>query len=435
MKKRILTTLALSFISIMGFSQVIWDDFESNRNINYTFTNGGLNQAFTNPSTTGVNTSDTCARYGRSTVEYDVIVIDPAGSLVIDNVADYVSGAKKMSMKIYSPEVGLTVQITLENKTAAQPTNYPTGRHSEYTVVTTAANEWETIEFNFANRPDNSVANTSVDRMVILFAPATFNDQIFLFDDLMGPEFLNACANVTPDETIAEDFECQRNVSYSFINGNLVKEDNPNTTGNNPSESVGKFTKWTSGVTDGAFGGALSYPFTTSTYKSANIMLYNSTPGNDFLVIFQDASNNNLIERTFTTTFTNAWEYFEMDLTPIATTTNITNYVLLLNPGTQNEDVIYFDNFKLSTQVLNSTAKSNQITSNNFNVYPNPVTDKLTISTDEKISIIKLYDLTGKLLIENNNSKTLDVNTLQNGVYFVSVTFLNGNISTKKVVK
>ncbi|MFP5470581.1 MAG: T9SS type A sorting domain-containing protein [Bacteroidia bacterium] len=435
MTKKLLFASAFSLLSYVGFTQVTWDDFDNPGSIDYTFVNGALNQEFANPETAGINSSALCARYGRSTQTYDVIVIDPSGTLVIDDVSDYLSGTKKMSMKIFSPGVGITVQITLENKTAAQPTNYPTGRHSEYTVLTTTSNAWETIEFTFSNQPDNTVANTDVDRMVILFDPGSNNDQIFIFDDLMGPEFTDPCGSVTPDQTIGDDFECQRNVSYDFINGNLANETNPNSSGINTSTNVGKFTKWTTGVTDGAFGGSLDFPFENTTYKTANIMLYDPNAPQNFLVIFQDAANTNLIEVTFTTSSTADWQEFKMDLSSISPSTSIAKYVLLLNPATTTEDVIYYDNFKFTNDAVASITENNKFS---LEFYPNPVKDNLTITSENRISSIKLYDLTGKLLIENYETKlsnVVDVSTLEKGVYLVSVSLENGNILTQKIVK
>lgn len=435
MKKNLLFTSAISLLSFVGFSQVIWDDFDNVGSVDYTFVNGVLNQEFSNPETAGINTSALCARYGRSTELYDVIVIDPSGTLIIDDVSDYLSGAKKMSMKIFSPAVGLTVQITLENKTAAQPTNYPTGRHSEYTVVTTTSNAWETIEFSFVQQPDNTVANTNVDRMVILFDPNSTNDQIFIFDDLMGPDLSDPCSSVTPDEAMGDDYECQRNVSYDFSNGNLIVEVNPNVSGINTSTTVGKFTKWTAGVTDGAFGGALDFPFENTTYKTANIMLYDPNAPQDFLVIFQDASNNNLVEKTFTTSSTTDWEEFKMDLSFISPSTTIANYVLLLNPATTTEDVIYYDNFKFTND---NTLDIKEGKFNQISFYPNPVKNNLIITSEGRTSSIKLYDLTGKLLIEKYETKfsnVIDMTSFEKGVYLVSVSFENGNNLTKKIIK
>ena len=115
-----------------AFAQEIWEDFDNPANVSYFFHDGtSFNESFANPNTSGVNSSALCGEYARNGgVLFDVIVMDPAGALLVDDVADYVSGSKTMSIKLYSPAAGIPVQITLEDRHVALPGNYPTGRHS-----------------------------------------------------------------------------------------------------------------------------------------------------------------------------------------------------------------------------------------------------------------------------------------------------------------
>lgn len=84
---------------------------------------------------------------------------------------------------------------------------------------------------------------------------------------------------------------------------------------------------------------------------------------------------------------------------------------------------------------VNNISLSNQI-----NVYPNPASSALTIATDNLTGNlnIKLYSLTGKLLIDKNvnavNDNQIDVSQLQDGVYLLSVTAENGKSTQVKVV-
>jgi hypothetical protein len=435
MKKNLLTTVLALLTINTSFAQEIWDDFDNAGKITYAFVNGGLNESFANPATGGINPSALCARYGRSTQTFDVIVIDPSGTLIVDDVSDYLSGTKKMSMKIFSPYAGATVQITLENKTAAQPTNYPLGRHSEYTATTSTSLTWETIEFTFSNQPDNTVANTAIDRMVILFAPNTNADDIFIFDDLMGPEFADPCASVTPDQTIGDDFECQRNVSFDFSNGNLIVEANPLSSGINTTDKVAKFTKWTSGVTDGAFGGSLTYPFNSGQYKTANIMLYSPAPSQSFLMIFQDASNNNLKETTFTTTSTSQWVEYKMDLSTIPSTTTISKFVLLLNPATVTEDIIYLDNFRFTND---NSVGVEEVAKNNLSIFPNPTSGLVKFQSEQNITAVVISDNTGRIIKtsnHNNNKLDIDMSDFEGGFYHITITYSNTQTSSHKVLK
>lgn len=64
--------------------------------------------------------------------------------------------------------------------------------------------------------------------------------------------------------------------------------------------------------------------------------------------------------------------------------------------------------------------------SSNFNIYPNPAQDMVTIATDllEDMSLM-LYDITGKLVLTKestfNNQTELNISALSNGVYFIHV--------------
>lgn len=72
---------------------------------------------------------------------------------------------------------------------------------------------------------------------------------------------------------------------------------------------------------------------------------------------------------------------------------------------------------------------------NNFLMYPNPATNELTVSTgiNDEITNVIIYSLAGQKLLETNKN-TINVSTLSNGVYIVSVTTAKGN-ATQKLVK
>jgi hypothetical protein len=66
-----------------------------------------------------------------------------------------------------------------------------------------------------------------------------------------------------------------------------------------------------------------------------------------------------------------------------------------------------------------------------ISIYPNPSNGELNITTDTNLQVI-IYDLLGKEVYssEVNNSETLDISNLNNGVYMVKLS--NGNSSTTK---
>lgn len=74
-------------------------------------------------------------------------------------------------------------------------------------------------------------------------------------------------------------------------------------------------------------------------------------------------------------------------------------------------------------------------------VFPNPVTNGNSISIKAPVNIeadVKLYNLTGKLVFENNveniNSKSISLSNLPNGVYMLQITINNTAITQKIVI-
>ena len=70
---------------------------------------------------------------------------------------------------------------------------------------------------------------------------------------------------------------------------------------------------------------------------------------------------------------------------------------------------------------------------NNFEIYPNPATDKILIRQIENIRTIKVYNSLGSLVKEVRNTNEVDVSELSRGVHFLQVE--NGNLMTRKFIK
>lgn len=72
-------------------------------------------------------------------------------------------------------------------------------------------------------------------------------------------------------------------------------------------------------------------------------------------------------------------------------------------------------------------------------LYPNPVSNLLSITGMENNSTINIYDVTGKLVISKNNlantSYSLSTESLNSGVYFVSINSDNTPTKTIKIIK
>ena len=71
-----------------------------------------------------------------------------------------------------------------------------------------------------------------------------------------------------------------------------------------------------------------------------------------------------------------------------------------------------------------------------FNVYPNPVNDKLYIETEAEVEKVVVYDIYGRQqsTVNGQQSLSIDMSDLNSGVYFVKVVTENGEV-VKRIVK
>ena len=71
-----------------------------------------------------------------------------------------------------------------------------------------------------------------------------------------------------------------------------------------------------------------------------------------------------------------------------------------------------------------------------FSIYPNPVSDYLTIDTDEQLKTVYVYDITGRQQAQfTGDNKHLNVSALTAGMYVVSIQTANGKQATELIVK
>ena len=96
----------------------------------------------------------------------------------------------------------------------------------------------------------------------------------------------------------------------------------------------------------------------------------------------------------------------------------------------ENGDTALYHNWLLSNEDFLATV---------FEIYPNPVTDSFYISsTINKNMAALIYDITGKLILTENNLKSKDAINIENlkaGVYFVHISDEQGNTSVERLIK
>ncbi|MCH2234263.1 MAG: choice-of-anchor J domain-containing protein [Crocinitomicaceae bacterium] len=94
-----------------------------------------------------------------------------------------------------------------------------------------------------------------------------------------------------------------------------------------------------------------------------------------------------------------------------------------------DEYILLIDDIKVSTSEFASINENNLEVS----VFPNPVVDNLTISTEEFLISVRISNILGEEIMESDQ-KYIDVSMLDAGVYFVEVETKSGT-ATKKIIK
>ena len=97
----------------------------------------------------------------------------------------------------------------------------------------------------------------------------------------------------------------------------------------------------------------------------------------------------------------------------------------------QDIGTYYFDNFTVTQETL-----SKKTLTQNINVYPNPVSNKLYIQKDVSVVAASLYDINGKKITSWDGQKNeYDLSFLKNGIYFIKIITENNLFCTKSIIK
>ena len=101
----------------------------------------------------------------------------------------------------------------------------------------------------------------------------------------------------------------------------------------------------------------------------------------------------------------------------------------IITNGFGRRDGFYFDDFQING-ISNQLSLNNNL-DNKTKVYPNPVNNILNIQTSFVNYNVKVYDITGKLLINTFNKNSLDLSTYESGIYILKISHKNSTESFK----
>ncbi|WP_439504856.1 hypothetical protein [Sediminibacterium sp.] len=250
----------------------------------------------------------------------------------------------QMSVRVYSPAAGIRIRLKIED--AADPT-----KSVETDALTTVANAWETLIFDFAKQVTGTAAINAAyryDKASIFFDFGNAGTgRVFYWDDV---QYLST--NVVASVALPLNFE-NTALTYTFTNfdgGGATVIDNPHKTGINTSNRVGRMIKSAGQPWGGSFielGGPID--FSKKTFK---MKVYSPRVGAKVLLKVENATNGALnFEKEVTTTVANGWEELTFDYSAINTANSYHKIVLIFELGTVGDGssnfTFYFDDINL----------------------------------------------------------------------------------------
>jgi hypothetical protein len=364
--------------------------------------------------------------------------ITGAAGLGFSPAIPFTATERKMNVRVWSPTAGTTVRLKVEVSTNA-------AQSVEADAVTTVANGWQTLEFNFNNQGTGTPAFNAAfpyNKASIFF---NFNvvgsGQTYYFDDVK----FGAAVVVLTQMSLPVTFD-STTVDYGLISfGGTVS-----TLVVDPTLSTNKVAKvvkpagetWAGTTVTNAAGQGFSpaIPF-TATERKMNVRVWSPTAGTTVRLKVEVSTNAaQSVEADAVTTVANGWQTLEYNFNNQATGTAAFNAAFPYNKASIffNFNVVgsgqtyYFDDVKFGASLGLSSFEASKV-----KMYPNPTSSVFTIEANEVIESVSLYNILGQEVVTknpNSNVVTLDIENLQTGVYVVK-TMIGGVSATSRIVK
>ena len=307
-----------------------FEDFEGAAPIFTEFGNIGSTQVISNPNPGGINNTDNTAQLDNAVGSE---VWGGAFFELTNQVIDF-AGVKRIRFKSYSPFEGKVVKLKLENADASVT--------HEVDMMTSVANSWELLTYDFIDAPDAQYT-----RVVVFYDFGNVGDgSLYLFDEMEVGE--GALVSTSPP-TIIEDFE---GVEPAFIEFGGIEPPlvipNPDVSGiNTTATSVSQLKTSGSQVWAGSFFEVES-PLDLNNYNNISVMT--NVPSTDAVIKLkiENADASIVHEVDLLSSVSNEWEELVYDFSdaPAADYTRIVIFFDFGNPG--DDSIYYYDEFQLT---------------------------------------------------------------------------------------
>lgn len=270
----------------------------------------------------------------------------------------------------------------------------------------------------------NASINTNSDSEIQCSEAVAFTGQIWLqalnISDLTGIEAFTALTSLNCNSNLLTSLDISANSALVVLNfaGNQISTIDVS---NNLQLS----------------GLYCDYNQLTTIDVNANVNLTELSINNNNLSQLDISANSNLIEL--------GCESNSLTNLNVANGNNI-NFTAFYATNNPNLTCIQVDDITYSTANWNnidagasfslncgSSAALNENELNNINFYPNPATNYITIKTNNNLTSIEIFDLTGAL-VQTENTNSFSIENLNGGVYMMNINTNNGTV-IKRLIK
>ena len=278
-----------------------------------------------NPDATGINTSATVGQFTK-TAGAEVWA---GTTLMLDAPLDLVNFSK-INVKTWSPKVGATVKMKIENADASIT--------HEIDIPTSVANTWEQLSYNFSAAPAADYV-----KIVLFFDFGNGGDgSVYYYDDFQLVDDSGASL-ASP----VQNFDGIAPTLIGFGNASIAVIANPDASGENTTTNVAQLTK-ASGAEVWAGVTLNTDPLDLTNYSNISLKSWAPTVGAIVKVKIENADASITHEIDMPTTVSNTWETIVYDFSgaPAATYVKLVVFYDFGNAG--DGSVYYYDEIKLT---------------------------------------------------------------------------------------
>jgi len=388
----------------------VLDDYECQRNVVYG-AGGDRLSVVDNPDVSAENSSSAVGEYMDPLDEWSALGFESGSSwdLTVFN---------QFAIKIWSP---MAVPVLFKLEGGSSPA-------IEVWMDITETEKWVDYTIDFGTQASEDHA-----RIVIFFNAGQLpGEETLYYIDNVQWKRLNYSGCVNDHEGVNSTIG---SFQY-FANGHIEQEDNrvrsvenPNPSGINDSENVGKFVKAFDGTTfSGAFA-PLGAPIEFGGNKTIRAKVLMDHIGNFALKIEGSATGAAPIELAVENTLVDEWEELTFDFSDAPDDAQYETLTLFFDLTIEPaaEDVTsYFDDFVIGDGncPFETTGVFNPVNVEEFKIFPNPVTDVLMIENTLEMESIEVYNYRGQLMLTERlgyaGQIELQVSSLGGGMYFIA---------------